>query len=61
MSAARSNPIESAEAPFSRARSHAYWAFHLEQEHQRNHVGRYEDGAIPDPLPAPKARLRRVK
>ena len=39
----------------------AYWAFHLEQEHQRNHVGRYEDGAIPDPLPAPKPRLRRVK
>ena len=39
----------------------AYWAFHLEQEHPRNHVGRYEDGAIPDPLPAPKLRLRRVK
>ncbi len=39
----------------------AYWAFHLDQEHQRNHVGRYEDGAIPDPLPAPKPRLRRVK
>ena len=39
----------------------AYWAFHLEQEHQRNHAARYEDGAIPDPLPAPKPRLRRVK
>jgi hypothetical protein len=39
----------------------AYWASHLAQESQRNHVARYEDGAIPDPLPAPKPRLRRVK
>jgi hypothetical protein len=39
----------------------AYWAFHLEQEQLRNHVVRYEDSAIPDPLPAPKPRLRRVK
>jgi hypothetical protein len=39
----------------------AYWAFHLEQEKQRNHASRYEDGKIPDPLPAPKPRLKRVK
>lgn len=39
----------------------AYWLFHLEQDRQRNHVSRYEDGKIPDPLPAPKPRLTRVK
>jgi hypothetical protein len=39
----------------------AYWAFHLAQDYDRNHLARYEDGAIPDPLPAPKPRLRRVK
>lgn len=39
----------------------AYWAFHLAQENQRNHVARYEDGAVSNPLPAPKPRLRRVK
>ena len=39
----------------------AYWAFHLAQENQRNHVARYKDGVLPDPLPAPKPRLRRVK
>lgn len=39
----------------------AYWAFHLEQENARNHESRYEGGAIPDPLPAPKPRLKRVK
>ena len=37
------------------------WHFHLQQEHQRNHVDRYVDGKIPDPLPRPKPRLRRVK
>ena len=39
----------------------AYWAFHLEQDKQRNHASRYEDGKIPDPLPAPKPRLKRIK
>lgn len=36
-----------------------YWAFHLEQEHQRNHASRYAGGVAPDPTPPP--RLRRVK
>lgn len=39
----------------------AYWAFHLERERDRNHASRYEDGKIPDPLPTPKPRLKRVK
>ena len=39
----------------------AYWAFHLEQDKVRNHTSRYEDGKIPDPLPAPKPRLKRIK
>jgi hypothetical protein len=39
----------------------AYWAFHLAQEHTRNHASRYEDATVPDPLPQPKAKLRRVK
>lgn len=39
----------------------AYWAFHLKQELGRNHVSRYEAGQIPDPMPAPRPRLRRVK
>ena len=39
----------------------AYWTFHLEQDRERNHASRYEDGKIPDPMPAPKPRLRRVK
>lgn len=39
----------------------AYWAFHLEREKDRNHASRYEHREIPDPLPAPKPRLRRVK
>jgi len=38
-----------------------YWHFHLAREHERNHVGRYANGQIPDPLPRPKPRLRRVK
>ncbi len=36
-----------------------YWAFHLEQEHRRNHASRYAGGVAPDPTPPP--RLRRVK
>lgn len=39
----------------------AYWAFHLERDRERNHASRYEGGQIPDPLPAPKPKLRRVK
>lgn len=38
-----------------------YWEFHLAQEHARNHVTRYEDGKVPDPLPTRKPRLRRIK
>lgn len=38
-----------------------YWRFHLERDHERNHVSRYDEGSIPDPLPTPKSRLRRVK
>jgi hypothetical protein len=39
----------------------AYWEFHLARDKERNHTVRYAEGAIPDPLPAPKPRLRRVK
>jgi hypothetical protein len=39
----------------------AYWTFHLERERDRNHASRYEGGKIPDPLPAPKPRLKRLK
>jgi hypothetical protein len=39
----------------------AYWQFHLARDKERNHAARYAEGAIPDPLPAPKPRLRRVK
>jgi hypothetical protein len=38
-----------------------YWAFHLEREHERNHLRRYADGQVPSPLPVIKPRLRRVK
>ncbi len=39
----------------------AYWQFHLEEDHKRNHASRYDDGVAPNPLPAPKPRLKRVK
>jgi hypothetical protein len=39
----------------------AYWQFHLIEDHRRNHASRYEDAKVPDPLPPPKPRLRRVK
>jgi len=39
----------------------AYWSFHLAQDHARNHASRYEDARVPEPLPPPKPRLRRVK
>jgi len=39
----------------------AYWAFHLEQEHQRNHLSRYANAKAPDPLPPSRPKLRLVK
>lgn len=39
----------------------AYWQFHLECDKARNHASRYEDGVLPDPIPVPKSRLKRVK
>lgn len=39
----------------------AYWQFHLARDKDRNHASRYEQGEIPDPLPPPRPRLRRVK
>jgi hypothetical protein len=39
----------------------AYWQFHLAREKERNHATRYAGSRIPDPLPAPRPRLRRVK
>ena len=38
-----------------------YWKFHLARDHERNHSSHYDSGNVPDPLPAPKPRLRRVK
>lgn len=41
-----------------------YWAFHLAQEHQRNHASRYPDACIPDPIPpmlGKRPKLRRIK
>jgi hypothetical protein len=39
----------------------AYWTFHLEQEHSRNHRPSYADGRIPFPLLPARPALRRVK
>jgi hypothetical protein len=39
----------------------AYWAFHLEREHDRTHRSRYASGHVPSPLAAPKRHLTRVK
>ena len=38
-----------------------YWPFHLEREHERNHLRCYANGQVPSPLPVLKPRLRRVK
>jgi len=38
-----------------------YWRFHLHQEKTRNHAARYAHAEIPDPLPARKRHLRRIK
>jgi hypothetical protein len=35
----------------------AYWAFHLDQEHARDHASRYADGVAPNPIPKPRLRL----
>lgn len=39
----------------------AYWQFHLDRERDRNHASLYDGAKIPDPLPDPRPRLRRVK
>ena len=39
----------------------AYWQFHLVEDHGRNHASHYENAEVPDPLPPPKPKLRRVK
>lgn len=38
-----------------------YWHFHLAREKDRNHASRYVHTEIPDPLPAVKRHLRRIK
>lgn len=38
-----------------------YWRFHLAREHDRNHVARYANAQVPDPLPDRKRHLRRIK
>jgi hypothetical protein len=38
-----------------------YWEFHLACERQRNHSARYAGATPPDPLPAKKRHLRRIK
>jgi hypothetical protein len=38
-----------------------YWAFHLEQEHERVHRSRYAARRIPSPVAPSKPHLRRVK
>jgi hypothetical protein len=38
-----------------------YWLFHLAKEHERTHKSRYADGAIPDPLPPTRPKLKLVK
>jgi hypothetical protein len=39
----------------------AYWAFHIEREHERNHRRRYANEVAPCLLPRSQPRLRRVK
>lgn len=38
-----------------------YWQFHLAKEHERIHQSRYADGAVPNPLPPDRPRLKLVK
>jgi hypothetical protein len=39
----------------------AYREFHLEQDRLRNHASRYQQAKVPDPMLAPKPRIKRVK
>jgi hypothetical protein len=38
-----------------------YWRFHLEHDKTRNHASRYYNAMLPDPIPSPKPRLKRLK
>lgn len=38
-----------------------YWQFRLAKEHERTHASRYADGAVPNPLPANRPKLKLVK
>lgn len=38
-----------------------YWLFHLAEEHERTHQSRYADGAVPNPVPPSRPKLRLVK
>lgn len=38
-----------------------YWQFHLAKEHERVHASRYASGAVPNPLPPERPKLRLVK
>lgn len=38
-----------------------YWMFHLAKEHERTHQSRYADGAVPNPVPPSRPKLRLVK
>jgi hypothetical protein len=38
-----------------------YWHFHLAREKDRNHASRYANAEIPNPLPARRGYLRRIK
>ena len=34
-----------------------YWTFHLDQEHARNHLSKYAEAVVPQPIPKPRLRL----
>ena len=38
-----------------------YWLFYIAKEHERTHVSRYADGAVPNPLPRKPPQLQLVK
>jgi hypothetical protein len=35
-----------------------YWEFHLQQEHQRNHLASYDKGKVPGPNPTPTGKAK---
>ena len=37
----------------------AYWSFHLEREHHRNHLSNYAGELAPNPIATPRLRLVR--